>query len=56
MLNETCDTLRDVQRQTAEIDLGVENLAEDLAKDKEEAAAIRSELMKETVRKMWLSH
>jgi len=49
-LNETCDTLREVRQQTAEIDIGLENLAEDLENDKKEAAAVKSELLKETVR------
>ena len=49
VLNETCDSLREVQRQTAEIDLGLEDLAEDLEEYKSEAAGVKNELLKETV-------
>ena len=56
VLNETCDTLREVQQQTAEIDIGLENLAEDLENDKQEAAAVKSDLLNDKVRNSIISY
>ena len=48
-LNETRDIVRDVKRQTNEIDIGIENLNEDMDEERKIATQQNRELDKETV-------
>ena len=48
-LNETRDIVRDVKRQTNEIDIGIDNLNEDMEEERKIASQQNRELDKETV-------